>query len=778
MTVDGPQALGKASETDEVPANQSPQAAACDVPTDMPEDVWPRREHAKAALAFVASAAFHAAMSLCVKLASRSFPTSQILWARYSVQLTVTSSILLWRREACAGLGQIPGSLKLLLLMRGILGMTSQGCHMLSVKLLPLADAVSLHTVYPVLTALLAPCALGEPWSPASLAAALVATLGCALVARGRLNHSEDQSLGQIKLGVGIALLGALSASLTYLLVRKLMRPTPEKVIDAELVVWSYSATALCVLVAALPFTEGNFVFEGIDTWTWLALIAVGLTSVTEQLLVTLGFRGLPAAAGTLMLTLEAGFAFLFSVLVLHEALRLQTVLGAALVAVAVVVTLRRPAGNPRPATTAHGGEKSLEQVGFQAVCNFDVEGAIMFFLRPTLCQIHLRGTLAPARSYSDDKDDFAQNPTIIIKAPILNSKPYFTFSYKNTQDKHPASREKVTPVQLFDGPKRKAGDSEQELLLPPFIAYDFEEEYSVDSDMELPEKQMRIGELEESWGVRLPEHLTHFVYGLLPHLNNSQVSSPAGGFRVSLRFLRRAEPAKAVAQLLQDASQLLYKWSAEEEKGAMSKALNLKQVEAEFYGTLLRQRELQRRQENSKCHGCALKNAHYEQLGARRSLAADIEDLDRELGAESLGLLPQLRAKEQVLRDLQCLDEDGLISFKGQAATEVLSGDEITVAEVVFHNILEGHTPEEVAAAVTAFVFPDKVEMPQDATMEELPESLATVRQAENAGKCVASGTNKFWCIGLRNLYCSSKPCHKSAVKEEIVCKNIADFG
>ncbi|CAE7394743.1 SKI2 [Symbiodinium sp. CCMP2456] len=291
------------------------------------------------------------------------------------------------------------------------------------------------------------------------------------------------------------------------------------------------------------------------------------------------------------------------------------------------------------------------------------------------------------------------------------------------------ASSPWVTPVQLFDGPKRKAGDSEQELLLPPFIAYEFEEEYSVDSDMELPEKQMRIGELEESWGVRLPEHLTHFVYGLLPHLNNSQVSSPAGGFRVSLRFLRRAEPAKAVSQLLQDTTQLLYRWSAEEEKGAMTKAL--KQVEAEFYDTLLRQRELQRKQENSKCHGCALKHTHYEQLGARRSLAADIEDLDRELGAESLGLLPQLRAKEQVLRDLQCLDEDGLISFKGQAATEVLSGDEITVAEVVFRNILESHTPEEVAAAVTAFVFPDKVEMPEDAKMEELPESLAMVRQA-----------------------------------------------
>ena len=38
--------------------------------------------------------------------------------------------------------------------------------------------------------------------SEASLVAALVATLGCALVARGRLNHSEDQSSGQA--GVGL----------------------------------------------------------------------------------------------------------------------------------------------------------------------------------------------------------------------------------------------------------------------------------------------------------------------------------------------------------------------------------------------------------------------------------------------------------------------------------------------------------------------------------------------------------------------------------------------
>lgn len=158
-----------------------------------------------------------------------------------------------------------------------------------------------------------------------------------------------------------------------------------------------------------------------------------------------------------------------------------------------------------------------------------------------------------------------------------------------------------------------------------------------------------------------------------------------------------------------------------------LSKAF--KQVEHDFYDTLLRQAELQRKREASKCHHCALKHRHFDQLLERRNLEADIEDLDHELGCESLGLLPQLRAKEEVLKDLECLDDEGLISLKGQAATEVLSGDEVIIIEVIFHNILDGCTAAEAAAAVSAFVFPDKVDTEED--LEELPPNLCRIRSA-----------------------------------------------
>ncbi|CAK9051200.1 Uncharacterized protein SCF082_LOCUS28128 [Durusdinium trenchii] len=91
------------------------------------------------------------------------------------------------------------------------------------------------------------------------------------------------------------------------------------------------------------------------------------------------------------------------------------------------------------------------------------------------------------------------------------------------------ASSRWVMPVQLFDGPKKREASSEQELLLPPFLAYDFEEEFSIDPSMELPEKQTRMEELEEFWDLRLPENLKHFVLGLLPHLNHSEAGQHVG---------------------------------------------------------------------------------------------------------------------------------------------------------------------------------------------------------------------------------------------------------
>lgn len=116
-----------------------------------------------------------------------------------------------------------------------------------------------------------------------------------------------------------------------------------------------------------------------------------------------------------------------------------------------------------------------------------------------------------------------------------------------------------VVPVQLFDGPKKVSSDSEEELLLPPFIVYDFEEEFSIDPEMEPGEKGWKLDAVQENWGLELPPKLVNFVHGSLTHLNHTLVESVKAG--VSVRFLRDASPAPPMARLFTDEGQYLYAW-------------------------------------------------------------------------------------------------------------------------------------------------------------------------------------------------------------------------
>lgn len=291
----------------------------------------PQAWRSAAIFAFVASAAFHSLYSFCTKLALRSFPVPQIMWARYGVQFVFTSALLIrgGSFQACGG------GACWLLLGRGAFGFLSQVCHTMAVSRLSLADAVSVHTIYPVLTALLAPMLLGEPLTMQAVASAAVATTGCVLITRGEL-PAQGQSLAEASSAVGLAfaLSGALFASLTYILIRRLMRGDAGTV-SPELVVWAYAATGIGVLCASLPVTVGLFVVDA-PLWAWAALVMVGAVSVAEQMLVSVGFRSVPAGMGTLLLTLETGFAFPLSLIVLKEELRWTALVGGCCIAAAV----------------------------------------------------------------------------------------------------------------------------------------------------------------------------------------------------------------------------------------------------------------------------------------------------------------------------------------------------------------------------------------------------------------------------------------------------------
>jgi antiviral helicase SKI2 len=58
------------------------------------------------------------------------------------------------------------------------------------------------------------------------------------------------------------------------------------------------------------------------------------------------------------------------------------------------------------------------------------------------------------------------------------------------------------------------------------------------------------------------------------------------------------------------------------------------------------------------------------------------------------------------VLKEINCIDEDLVVQLKGRVACEMNSGEELICTECLFENQLDDLEPEEAVAVMSAFVF------------------------------------------------------------------------
>eukprot|EP00927_Polykrikos_kofoidii_P052979 TRINITY_DN47057_c0_g1_i1.p1 TRINITY_DN47057_c0_g1~~TRINITY_DN47057_c0_g1_i1.p1 ORF type:complete len:374 (+),score=41.34 TRINITY_DN47057_c0_g1_i1:42-1163(+) len=279
-------------------------------------------------LAIILGAFCHSLMSLFSKMAMESFPEPQVLMARYAVTLLYTSTSLVFRRESLLG----PHSVRLLLVARGFTGLASQVCHVFALSRLPLASAVALHEAFPVFTVLLAHLTLNEPLTSVSIVSAIVAMTGCSIIAHAESSGTTASKNGSL-LGVIAGIAGAVFASSAFQLMRGVLRGT-EIPVRQEHVIWYYALISFTMVIFS-PVCNGGFILHASPT-SWVALAGVAATSLMEQLLVTTGFKHLPAGAATLALTIEMAFAFFNSAVILREPVHPQTSIGASCITFAV----------------------------------------------------------------------------------------------------------------------------------------------------------------------------------------------------------------------------------------------------------------------------------------------------------------------------------------------------------------------------------------------------------------------------------------------------------
>jgi drug/metabolite transporter (DMT)-like permease len=261
---------------------------------------------------------FFASMGAAVKMVTAELPSEMAVFMRNLFGLALMTP-LVWRR----GLNGLKTGIFHIHLLRSLAGVSAMYCFFYALAHLQLADGMLLKMTSPLFMPLIAMLWLGEALRRRTLVALAIGFLGVVLV----LNPQ-----GEFNAIALIGLLGGVLASLAKVSLRRLGRSEP------SLRVVFYFAL-LSTLISILPMF---WHWQTPDLTQWGLFALVGLMGTLGQLFLTRGYAIANAAAVSPFTYASVLFGALYGYLFWEETISLQFVVGAALIALAGVLALRR----------------------------------------------------------------------------------------------------------------------------------------------------------------------------------------------------------------------------------------------------------------------------------------------------------------------------------------------------------------------------------------------------------------------------------------------------
>ena len=276
----------------------------------------------------MAAALGFSVMSLLVKVASASFPTMELVFARSAFMAAVTFATL--RVQGASPVGADRRTL----LARGAIGATSLSLFYFGIGRLPLGDAVTIQYTAPVWTAITAAVLLRERVRPVVALGALASLAGVGLVAQPSVLFGAGAALDG--LGVAAVATAAVLTGLAYTFVRKLRQT------DRPMTIIFY--LSWIGMVGALPFAlAGGWVWPA--GWQWALLVGIGLATHLGQVGLTKGMQSLEAGTASSIGYVQVVLAFVWGAVFLGDPVDATSVAGAALVVSSVLLVVRRARG-------------------------------------------------------------------------------------------------------------------------------------------------------------------------------------------------------------------------------------------------------------------------------------------------------------------------------------------------------------------------------------------------------------------------------------------------
>ena len=255
---------------------------------------------------------FFSIMNLCAKLLTLGDPPIhplEIIWMRMFITWLGAISYLYYNKVPDYLLG--PKEVRLLLVLRGVVGFFGLFGIYYSLQYLDLSDATVLTFLAPILTGYFGRIFLKEPFLRTELFAGLVSLLGVILIARPQSLFGTSEIPGQATglqrlAAVGVALLGVVGAAAAYISIRAIGHRAHPLISVSLFALYATLVSSIGLVVLHIPFVFPKTFFG------WAEWIVIGVSGFVAQFLLTSGLQRERAGRGVTMIYLQMVFAFAF----------------------------------------------------------------------------------------------------------------------------------------------------------------------------------------------------------------------------------------------------------------------------------------------------------------------------------------------------------------------------------------------------------------------------------------------------------------------------------
>jgi len=270
-------------------------------------------------VAFLVGAAFFwSVMSVCVKIVGQHLPSQQIVWVRAIVTLAYSYLMIRW-----SGIGNLFGSNRKFLLLRGTFGFAALTCFFFALTKLPLADATVIHYTNAIFVAIIAAIFLGEKLTLLEGFGAILSLAGVVLIAKPTFLFGQSATALN-PLYVGVALGGALFSAAAYVIVRKLRESE-----HALVIVFYFPLVSSIGSTPTAALSDPQWP----TLWEWVLLVVgVGGCAQIAQVFITKGLHAVKAGRAMTVTYLQIVFAAIWGVFLFNESIDMWSVVGGLMV--------------------------------------------------------------------------------------------------------------------------------------------------------------------------------------------------------------------------------------------------------------------------------------------------------------------------------------------------------------------------------------------------------------------------------------------------------------